>query len=116
MLPLQGDVANFVETEQLLEVSGGGQQSIASSLVIVRGSIPLLWSQIPNIKYKPTTLLAPAGDNDAPFDRHIRELVEKYQAGLQPAWMVPALTVGPPEGCRRHSGLAAAGRPAAWVA
>ena len=94
-------MANFVETEQLVEVAGGGEApTIVSSLVIVRGSIPLLWSQIPNIKYKPTTLLAPAGENDAPFDRHVRELIEKYQARPR----LQAL-------CKRHGlpGLSAAG-------
>ena len=71
-------MANFVETEQLIEVTGG-KAPIISSCVVVRGSIPLLWSQIPNIKYKPTTLLAPLPTCDAPFDRHIRELLETYQ-------------------------------------
>ena len=77
---MQGDVANFVETEQLIEVGGDGPP-VVSSFVVVRGSIPLLWSQIPNIKYKPTTLIAPLQTSDAPFDRHVRELIEKYKVG-----------------------------------
>ena len=73
-------MANFVETEQLIEVSSeGGGPPVTSSFVVVRGSIPLLWSQIPNIKYKPTTLMAALSSSDAPFDRHIRELLEKYK-------------------------------------
>ena len=47
-----GHVANFVETEQLVEVDGN-----VASFVQIRGSIPLLWSQRPdlrsvNIKYR----------------------------------------------------------------
>lgn len=37
-----GDVANFVETEQILE-TGSGE---VSSVVQLRGSIPLYWSQV----------------------------------------------------------------------
>ncbi|PZC74975.1 hypothetical protein B5X24_HaOG206877 [Helicoverpa armigera] len=49
----QGNVANFVETEQIIE--RGGEKS---SFVQTRGSIPLFWSQYPDIKYKPTMQLA----------------------------------------------------------
>lgn len=31
-----------------------------TSYVVTRGSIPLLWTQLPNIKYKPTTVIGPA--------------------------------------------------------
>lgn len=31
--------------------------------MIVRGSIPLLWTQLPNLKYKPTTVIAPPDMN-----------------------------------------------------
>ena len=41
-----GDVANFVETEQIVSY---GQYYC--SIVQTRGSIPLLWSQFPNIKW-----------------------------------------------------------------
>ncbi|KAK3406844.1 hypothetical protein EUGRSUZ_K02976 [Eucalyptus grandis] len=45
---LEGDVANFIETEQILDVEG-----FRSSLLQVRGSIPLLWEQIVDLSYKP---------------------------------------------------------------
>jgi hypothetical protein len=46
----------------------------------VRGSIPLLWSQIPNIKYKPTTrLLASGSPTSAAFDAHFDGLLAKYK-------------------------------------
>lgn len=43
-----GNVANFVETEQIVEYQGD-----RCSFVQIRGSIPLYWSQYPNLKYKP---------------------------------------------------------------
>lgn len=41
----QGDVANFVETEQIVIYSGN-----VCSFVQTRGSIPLYWSQRPNLR------------------------------------------------------------------
>lgn len=46
---LQGNVANFVETEQFLMHDG-----LFTSFIIIRGSIPLLWTQFANpLKYNP---------------------------------------------------------------
>ncbi|RXH81846.1 hypothetical protein DVH24_036187 [Malus domestica] len=45
---LDGDVANFIETEQLVEIEG-----FQSSLLQIQGSIPLLWEQIVDLSYKP---------------------------------------------------------------
>uniref|UniRef100_A0A674ASB5 SAC1 like phosphatidylinositide phosphatase b n=1 Tax=Salmo trutta TaxID=8032 RepID=A0A674ASB5_SALTR len=44
----EGHAANFVETEQIVQYSGG-----KASFVQTRGSIPFYWSQRPNLKYKP---------------------------------------------------------------
>nr|GEW10903.1 phosphoinositide phosphatase SAC8 isoform X1 [Tanacetum cinerariifolium] len=49
---LEGDTANFIETEQLLEYDG-----FKSSFLQVRGSIPLLWEQIVDLSYKPRLLI-----------------------------------------------------------
>lgn len=43
-----GNVANFVETEQIVEYHGD-----RCSFTQIRGSVPLYWSQYPNLKYKP---------------------------------------------------------------
>ncbi|MEW5316232.1 MAG: hypothetical protein WDW38_007613 [Sanguina aurantia] len=78
----EGNAANFVETEQILSLddsSSSGRQLTLASYVEVRGSIPLLWTQLPSIKYKPTTVIAPAGDSSAPFDKHFKSLEEQYQ-------------------------------------
>ena len=74
-------MANFVETEQLVEAATP-QGRVVSAFVQVRGSIPLLWSQIPNIKYKPTTRLAPPAAYQPAFDRHIADLVQGYKVTL----------------------------------
>ena len=44
-----GHVANYVETEQILQTASGHVYSHAQ----IRGSIPLEWSQTPYMKYTP---------------------------------------------------------------
>ena len=44
----QGQVANYVETEQLVEYG-----TATSSFVQTRGSMPMFWQQWPNLQYKP---------------------------------------------------------------
>lgn len=48
----EGNVANFVETEQIVEYQGD-----RASFVQIRGSIPLFWSQLPDLRYKPPPTL-----------------------------------------------------------
>lgn len=66
----EGNVSNFVETEQIVmadpaeevnpEVSSNGrfnaavQGKLRMSYVQTRGSIPIFWAQITNLKYAPT--------------------------------------------------------------
>ncbi|XP_050355860.1 phosphatidylinositol-3-phosphatase SAC1 [Nymphalis io] len=68
----QGNVANFVETEQIVE--RGGEKS---SFVQTRGSIPLFWTQYPNLKYKPAMALS-SEDHVAAYTRHLRDQLQKY--------------------------------------
>ncbi len=53
----EGHVANFNETEQVLLVDRPGKSSgdlgIRLSFVQIRGSIPLFWAEINNLRYKP---------------------------------------------------------------
>lgn len=65
-------MANFVETEQIVE--RGGEKS---SFVQTRGSIPLFWSQYPNLKYKPSMALA-GEDHVAAYTRHLRDQLQRY--------------------------------------
>ncbi|ODV59755.1 uncharacterized protein ASCRUDRAFT_36902 [Ascoidea rubescens DSM 1968] len=52
-----GNVANFNETEQLLLVSNNdlknGKSTLIMSYIQIRGSIPVYWAEINNLKYKP---------------------------------------------------------------
>ncbi|XP_053618131.1 phosphatidylinositol-3-phosphatase SAC1 [Plodia interpunctella] len=68
----QGDVANFVETEQIIE--RGGEKS---SFVQTRGSIPLYWTQYPNLKYKPAMELAHE-DHVAAYTKHLMDQQQRY--------------------------------------
>lgn len=72
----EANVANFVESEQLVEMDGG---AVLASFVQVRGSIPVLWSQSPNLKYKIPIRIAAPGKADGAFAGHVRGLVEKYK-------------------------------------
>jgi hypothetical protein len=62
----EGNVANFNETEQILlvEEPGGSAGTYATrlSFVQIRGSIPLFWSEINNLRYKPDLLLMELGE------------------------------------------------------
>lgn len=68
-----GNVSNFVETEQIL-IHGDN----VASLVQVRGSIPLLWKQNPNLKYKPVPEIELVQDHAVPMHKHLDELTGKY--------------------------------------
>ena len=63
----------------------------------IRGSIPLLWSQTPCLKYKIPIRLAPPARSDAVFAEHARHLIDGYRVG---GWV----------GCRRCAGTAGWGR------
>jgi len=70
----QGNVANFVETEQILDAPGG-----ESSYVQVRGSIPMFWGQTPTCRYKPAIEIY-QGDHDNAMVKHYRDLKASYGA------------------------------------
>jgi len=70
-----GHVANFNETEQIIEVKGAG----IASYVQTRGSMPFLWAQTPNIKYKPApTVQGTNHDAEAVFIAHFAEQKRIY--------------------------------------
>ncbi|XP_033626106.1 phosphatidylinositide phosphatase SAC1-like [Asterias rubens] len=72
-LDSQGHVANYVETEQIVQCNGW-----RGSFVQTRGSIPLYWSQRPNIKYKPKILISQAQNHLDGFMRHLDSQVVNY--------------------------------------
>lgn len=69
----KGNVSNFVETEQILQVDDD-----LCSFVQVRGSIPLFWRQNINIKYKPAFEFYNSSSTLAVFEAHFRDLVQRY--------------------------------------
>uniref|UniRef100_A0A1B6DBF0 Phosphatidylinositol-3-phosphatase SAC1 n=1 Tax=Clastoptera arizonana TaxID=38151 RepID=A0A1B6DBF0_9HEMI len=68
-----GHVANFVETEQIIESSGD-----RSSFVQTRGSIPLFWQQLPNLRYKPKPALIVTENHFEAFGRHFDSQLLDY--------------------------------------
>ena len=49
----EGNAANYVETEQIVEFPSG----MKNSFVQTRGSMPFFWNQYPNLKYKPKPVI-----------------------------------------------------------
>lgn len=74
---LEGHVANFIETEQLLEVDG-----FITSYLQVRGSIPVLWEQIVDLTYKPKLNIINTDETPKVVERHFRNLVQRYGSVL----------------------------------
>lgn len=68
-----GRVSNFVETEQI--VTHG---SMVSSFVQTRGSMPMFWEQVPDIRYKPKALVTPKKESIQGFVAHFKEQVPLY--------------------------------------
>ncbi|CAA3030497.1 phosphoinositide phosphatase SAC6-like [Olea europaea subsp. europaea] len=68
-----GYVANFVETEQIVQLNGH-----TASFVQVRGSIPLLWDQIVDLTYKPKFEIVRLEEASRVVDRHFLDLRKKY--------------------------------------
>lgn len=49
----KGNVANYNETEQIVIVNHNSDDTTILSFVQTRGSIPLFWAEINNLRYKP---------------------------------------------------------------
>jgi hypothetical protein len=65
-----GNVANFVETEQIItphsqhfcvDASMPGRRVLLCAMVQTRGSIPVMWAQPPTLKYAPRCVVADEG-------------------------------------------------------
>ncbi|CAK9164941.1 unnamed protein product [Ilex paraguariensis] len=68
-----GYVANFVESEQIVQLNG-----YTASFLQVRGSIPLLWDQIVDLKYKPKFEIVRLEEAPQVVERHFLDLRKKY--------------------------------------
>ncbi|KAA8906152.1 hypothetical protein TRICI_005185 [Trichomonascus ciferrii] len=69
-----GQVANFNETEQILEAPGGE----IYSFVQTRGSVPTFWGEVNNLRYKPQLQVSDTSAVDAAH-RHFEDQYTKYQ-------------------------------------
>ncbi|KAG0593154.1 hypothetical protein M758_1G301500 [Ceratodon purpureus] len=70
---LEGNVANFVESEQILE-----SQGYFASYTQLRGSIPVLWEQIVDLTYKPTIKTVNYENTPKAVERHFNDLQKRY--------------------------------------
>ncbi|OIT06518.1 PREDICTED: phosphoinositide phosphatase SAC6-like [Nicotiana attenuata] len=68
-----GFVANFVESEQIIQLNG-----CTASFVQVRGSIPLLWDQVVDLTYKPKFEIVKIEEAPRVAERHFLDLRKKY--------------------------------------
>ncbi|TFK41302.1 inositol/phosphatidylinositol phosphatase [Crucibulum laeve] len=83
-----GHVANFNETEQLVLIEGQTtpgaprpeDDSFATKLsfVQIRGSVPLFWSEINTLRYKPDLQIMDLQDTTNAMQKHLTEQVELY--------------------------------------
>ncbi|KAJ4969519.1 hypothetical protein NE237_016220 [Protea cynaroides] len=69
----EGDTANFIETEQLLELDG-----FKSSFLLVQGSIPLIWEQIVDLSYKPQLKIINHEDSSKVVEHQFHDLTQRY--------------------------------------
>ncbi|XP_022255548.1 phosphatidylinositide phosphatase SAC1-A-like isoform X2 [Limulus polyphemus] len=69
----EGHVANFIETEQIVECDG-----CMTSFVQTRGSIPLFWSQMPNLKRKPSPQVINNQNHIDGFSKHFDNQIFNY--------------------------------------
>ena len=75
-----GSVANFVEIEQIL-IDQHSENTIVNSFVQLRGSIPLIWTQEPNMTRNPKIRFQEnSGENYEAFSTHINELINDYDS------------------------------------
>ncbi|CAL9207268.1 unnamed protein product [Musa hybrid cultivar] len=73
----EGYVANFVESEQILQSNG-----FTASFVQVRGSMPFLWEQIVDLTYKPNFEIVRPEEASRVAERHFLDLSKKYGSVL----------------------------------
>lgn len=66
-------MANFVETEQIIEYMRN-----LCSFVQVRGSIPLLWQQFPNLALKPAPAIVTHQSQAEVMQKHLDSLTDIY--------------------------------------
>ena len=76
----KGNVANCVEIEEIL-INKHSNNTLINSYIQIRGSIPLIWTQEPNMTRNPKIAIYPnPQDNYNSFSSHIKELIDQYES------------------------------------
>ncbi|UXI18535.1 ATP-dependent RNA helicase DDX42-like [Sarcoptes scabiei] len=70
----EGWVANFIETEQILFERNS---ELRFSFLQIRGSIPMYWTQLPDLSYKPKFVI-PNAPHIESYALHVRRLAQNY--------------------------------------
>lgn len=73
-IDLKGNVANFVETEQIIFTTEGR----CASFLQIRGSIPFFWRQNVRIKYKPELEIVKDAPSEKAFRNHREMILKRY--------------------------------------
>lgn len=82
-----GNVANFNETEQIVlldpmddikSMRGRVDGRERLSFVQIRGSVPVYWAEINNLRYKPDLQIMDMAETASTYQQHMRQLVDKY--------------------------------------
>ncbi|KAJ2166600.1 Phosphoinositide phosphatase sac1, partial [Coemansia sp. RSA 551] len=68
-----GHVSNYAETEQIVDFSSGDQMAY----VQVRGSIPIMWAQVPNMHYVPELRIDVNASHER-FQTHMTRMIDEY--------------------------------------
>eukprot|EP00833_Pecoramyces_ruminatium_P010650 jgi/Orpsp1_1/1184682/evm.model.c7180000090540.1 len=71
----EGNVANYVETEQYVYIEASKQ---VYSYVQTRGSIPLYWQQVINVNYYPRLFVEPNINTKDSFRKHFKDQRDRY--------------------------------------
>lgn len=71
-----GDVANFVETEQVVWTTA--EPDVFSSYVLIRGSVPVFWRQNNGIARPSPELDGTLADSRSAFSSHFRNVLRSY--------------------------------------
>ncbi|KAF5314077.1 hypothetical protein D9611_006765 [Ephemerocybe angulata] len=83
-----GNVANYNETEQILLIEGpsgltpgfnaDSTYSSKFSFVQIRGSIPLFWSEINTLRYKPDLQIMELDNTQSVMEKHLKKQTSTY--------------------------------------
>ncbi|CBQ67575.1 probable SAC1-recessive suppressor of secretory defect [Sporisorium reilianum SRZ2] len=84
-IDLNGNVSNFNETEQFVITNPKGgptmtkaNGSIRKSYVQTRGSVPVFWAEVNNLRYKPDLQIMEKPETAEATRRHFEDQVQRY--------------------------------------